>query len=232
MMTRTSQLAAAALMLAAPALSAKDSDVLPSLKPMIEQVTKEFDQIPAERQLALKKVALFIRSKVQAKETPQLTFICTHNSRRSHLSQIWAQTAAAFYDVTGVKTFSGGVEATACNERTVAALTRAGFTITNSTPGEKNPVYLVKYSEQAEPIRAFSKIYSAEGNPKDNFVALMTCDHADKNCPVVEGSLLRVPVHYEDPKVSDGTPAEAATYDERCRQIAREMLFLMKQVNA
>jgi protein-tyrosine-phosphatase len=229
---RTSQLIVTAVILAASSLLAKETDVLPSLKPMIDQVTKEFDQIPADRQRALKKVALFIRSKVTAKETPQLTFICTHNSRRSHLSQIWAQTAASYYDVAGVKAFSGGVEATACNERTVAALTHAGFTITNSTPGEKNPVYLVKYSEQADPIRAFSKIYSAEGNPKSNFVALMTCDHADKNCPVVEGSLLRVPVHYEDPKASDGTPAEAATYNERCRQIAREMFFLMKQVNA
>jgi arsenate reductase len=108
---------------------------------------------------------------------------------------------------------------------------RAGFDITNSTPGEKNPVYLVKYSEQADPIRAYSKIYSADGNPKENFVALMTCDHADQNCPVVEGSVMRVPVHYVDPKISDGSDAEAATYDERCHQIAREMFFMMKQVN-
>ena len=231
MKTNLRHFAVFALLLFSTLLSAKDTDVLPSLKPLIEQVTKEFDQIPEERQLALKKIALFIRSKVQAKETPQLTFICTHNSRRSHMSQIWAQTAATYYDVAGVKTFSGGVEATACNERTVAALTRAGFTITNSTPGEKNPVFLVKYSEQAEPIRAFSKIYSAEGNPKEKFVALMTCDHADKNCPVVAGSALRVAIPFVDPKVSDNTPAEAATYDERCRQIASEMFFLMKQVN-
>jgi protein-tyrosine-phosphatase len=232
MKTSPFRLAAFTLLLSTSFLSAKDTDILPNLKPLVEPVTREFDQIPADRQLALKKIALFIRSKVQAKETPQLTFICTHNSRRSHLTQIWAQTAASYYDVPGVKTFSGGVEATACNERTVAALTRAGFTITNSTPGQKNPVYLVKYSEQAEPIRAFSKVYSGEGNPKDNFVAVMTCDHADQNCPVVEGSVLRVSIPFVDPKVSDNTEAEAATYDERSRQIAREMFFLMKQVNS
>jgi protein-tyrosine-phosphatase len=232
MKTSPFRLAAFTLLLSTSFLSAKDTDILPNLKPLVEPVTREFDQIPADRQLALKKIALFIRSKVQAKETPQLTFICTHNSRRSHLTQIWAQTAASYYDVPGVKTFSGGVEATACNERTVAALTRAGFTITNSTPGQKNPVYLVKYSEQAEPIRAFSKVYSGEGNPKDNFVAVMTCDHADQNCPVVEGSVLRVSIPFVDPKVSDNTEAEAATYDDRSRQIAREMFFLMKQVNS
>lgn len=214
------------------ALSAKDSDVLPSLRPVIDQVTREFDQIPAERQKALKKVALFIRSKVQAQEEPQLTFICTHNSRRSHLSQIWAQTAAEFYNVPGVKTFSGGTEATACNERTVAALKRAGFAITNSTPDRKNPVYLVKYSAAADPIRAFSKVYSGEGNPASNFAAILTCDSADKNCPFVAGSLLRVPIPFVDPKSSDGTPDEVPTYDERSRQIAREMFFLMSQVHS
>jgi arsenate reductase (thioredoxin) len=213
-------------------LSAKDSDVLPALQPVISQVTQEFDQIPAERQEALKKVAAFIRSKEQAREESRLTFICTHNSRRSHLTQIWAQTAAAYYDVPGVKTFSGGTEATACNERTVAALKRAGFDINNSTPDQKNPVYLVKYSPAAAPLRAFSKVYSGEGNPKSDFVALMTCDNADKNCPVVFGSTLRVPIPFVDPKVSDGTDKEAATYDERCRQIAREMFFLMKQVSS
>ena len=216
---------------AVTSLSAKDSDVLASLQPLIAQVTQEFEQIPAERQQALKKVALFIRSKVQAKEAPQLTFICTHNSRRSQLTQIWAQTAAAYYDVPGVKTFSGGTEVTACNERTVGALKRAGFAIAKSTPEQKNPVYLVSYGPAAEPLRAFSKVYSGDGNPKSDFVALMTCDSADKNCPVVFGSALRVPIPYVDPKISDGTDREVATYDERCRQIAREMLFLMRQAN-
>ena len=217
---------------AVTSLSAKDSDVLPSLQPVISRVTLEFDQIPVERQKVLRKVAHFIRSKVLAKEESQLMFICTHNSRRSHLSQIWAQTAAAYYDVAGVRTFSGGTEATACNERTGAALKRAGVDITNSTPDQKNPVLLVNYSPAAEPIHAFSKVYSEGGNPKSNFVALMTCDHADQNCPIVKGSVLRVSIPFVDPKVSDGTDEEISTYDERCRQIAREMFFLMKQVNS
>jgi arsenate reductase (thioredoxin) len=210
-------------------VAAMENDVLPSIQPMISQVTQEFDQIPVERQVVLKKTALYIRTQVQAKEVTQLTFICTHNSRRSHLSQIWAQTAAAYYDLPAVKTFSGGTEVTACNERTVAALKRAGFDINNSTPDQKNPVYLVRYGPNAEPLRAFSKVYSSEGNPTSNFVALMTCDTADKNCPLVKGSVLRVAVPYVDPKVSDGSEKEVATYDERSRQIAREMFFLMSQ---
>ena len=36
---------------------------------------------------------------------------------------------------------------------------------------------------------------------------------------------------FVDPKVSDGTPEEAATYDERCAQIAREMLWVMTEAS-
>lgn len=220
-----------ACLLACPASHAAETNVLPTVRPLIAQVTKEFDQIPADRQKELKKIALFVKSKAAANETAQLTFICTHNSRRSHLAQLWAQTAAAYYDVPGVKTFSGGIEVTACNIRTVNAMKRAGFSVAESSSG-KNPVYLLKYSETAEPLRAFSKIYNKDGNPTENYLAVMTCDHADKNCPVVEGSLMRVPVHYVDPKESDGKPEEEATYDERCKQIAREMFYLMSQAKA
>lgn len=224
-------LVAALAAIHANAISAAPTDLLETLKPMVTQITSEYDQIPAERQRELKKIALFVRSKVQAGEEPQLTFICTHNSRRSHLSQIWAQTAAAFYGVPGVKTFSGGTEATACNYRTVRALRRAGFSVSNSTPGEKNPQYLVQYSEEAAPLKAFSKVYHKDGNPTSNYIAVMTCSHADKNCPIVEGSLMRVAIPFVDPKASDGTDQESSTYDERCRQIAREMFFMMSQVN-
>ncbi len=211
---------------------AAPSDILETILPKVAQVTAEFDQIPVERQNELKKIALVVRSKVQAGEAAQLTFICTHNSRRSHLSQIWAQTAAAYYGVPGVKTYSGGTEATACNYRTVRALRRAGFSVANSTPGATNPRYLVQYSENAAPIEAFSKVYSKDGNPTSNYIAVMTCDHADKNCPVVEGCLTRVAIPYVDPKVSDNTDKENATYDARCHQIAREMFYLMSQVNS
>lgn len=227
-----SLLIAALAVISTTATFAAPANILETLHPKVTQVTSEFDQIPVERQRELKKVALFVRSKLQAGEDPQLTFICTHNSRRSHLSQVWAQTAAAYYDVSGVKTFSGGTEATACNYRTVRAMRRAGFSVANSTPGAENPHYLIQYSEEASPIEAFSKVYSEDGNPDSNFIAVMTCSHADKNCPIVEGSLMRVAVPFVDPKVSDGTDKENATYDERCHQIAREMFYLMSQVNA
>jgi hypothetical protein len=46
----------------------------------------------------------------------------------------------------------------------------------------------------------------------------------------VKGANFRVAIPYVDPKVSDGKPEEAATYDERCLQIATEMLWVMQAV--
>ncbi|MFZ4765656.1 MAG: protein-tyrosine-phosphatase [Roseimicrobium sp.] len=208
---------------------ASPMDLLESLEPAASQAIASFATIPEERQRELQEIALFVQSKLTASEPAQVTFICTHNSRRSHLSQVWAQTAAAYYGVTGFEAFSGGTEVTACNERTIAALKRAGFSIT-STPAEMNPVYLVTYSANAEPIRSYSKVYQAAENPQSNFLAVMTCDHVDGSCPVVQGAALRVPLHFVDPKVADGKAEEAATYDERSQQIAREMFYLMSVV--
>src|SRR6478752_7363247 len=79
----------------------------------IEARASEFEQISPERRERLTEIARFVRTRLAAGETARLTFICTHNSRRSHLAQIWAQVTAAHYGVGGVETFSGGTEATA-----------------------------------------------------------------------------------------------------------------------
>lgn len=188
----------------------------------------EFGMIGAERLEELGAVAAWVRGKVAAGEPARLTFVCTHNSRRSHLSQLWAQVGACCFGIEGVETYSGGTEETACNLRTVRALRRAGMLVEDSGGGE-NPVYLVRFAEDQPAMRVFSKVYDAGGNPTEGFAAVMTCDHVDQNCPVVIGAEERFPVHYRDPKESDATPEEEATYDERCAQIAREMLFMMSR---
>jgi arsenate reductase len=148
------------------------------------------------------------------------------------MSQIWAQTAALYYGLDRVHAYSGGTQATACNCRTVTAMRRAGFTIEDDTRGGDNPVYLVHYADDRPPIRSYSKLYNAEGNPKDGFIALMTCSVADKSCPVVEGAVARYPIHYVDPKLCDDTPEETTAYNERCHEIAREMFYIMAQVRS
>jgi arsenate reductase len=191
----------------------------------------EFDEIPPERRQQLQRLASYIRGRVDLNNPARLTFICTHNSRRSHLCQIWAATAAAYYGVPRVETFSGGTEATAFNSRAVAALRRAGFAI-DEPKSTQNPRYLVRSRADGPAMECFSKVYSDAPNPKADFCAVMTCAQADKQCPMVRGASTRIALPYDDPKAFDGTARETAKYDERCRQIARELLFVFSQVGS
>jgi protein-tyrosine phosphatase/arsenate reductase len=204
-------------------------DLSPGLKKHIDRAISGFDQIPEERKESLKKLAGYVKERVENTGQANLTFICTHNSRRSHMSQIWAQVAAYYYGVPGVTTYSGGTEATAFNPRAVAALERAGFEINIKKEG-KNPIYLVKSDHDSESMEAFSKVFNDAPNPTKDFCAVMTCSQADAACPRVPGAALRVSIPYDDPKVFDGTDQEAQKYDERSRHIAREMFYVFSQV--
>lgn len=205
--------------------------LLPALQSTVEQLTSEFNDIPLERKAILRELTQFVQMKVDSKLPVYLNFICTHNSRRSHLSQIWAQAAAYYYSVPEVFCFSGGTEATAFNPRAVRAMQQAGFTIVIADDGT-NPVYDVKYTSELPGIKAFSKKYDDPFNHNKDFAAVMTCSHADENCPVVLGAIERIPLRYEDPKNFDDTPQEAAKYTERVRQIGREILYAFSQVKA
>lgn len=202
----------------------------PDLNRYLTEATIRFDSIPTDRKAELSRVADYIRDRLSKSEPAKLTFICTHNSRRSHLSQIWAQVAVDYYGLTGVETYSGGTEATAFNPRAVAALQRCGLKIVADDPAAKNPRYSVYTSDSSTPQVCFSKEYGAPPNPSKAYCAVMTCSQADDACPLVMGCDLRMPIRYEDPKVADDTEFEALRYDERSAQICSEMLFLMSRV--
>jgi len=196
--------------------------MLAKLNSTIEQVLKI--PIPDNRKLILDKFKDYIQNKLEIGETPRLNFICTHNSRRSQFSQIWAQTAAAFFAID-VECFSGGVELTAFNERAVASILRCGFKVEKE--GEINPKYSVYYDTKSKPIVAFSKLFDDTPSP---FAAVMTCAHADENCPFIPAAECRIPVRYDDPKAFDDTALEAEKYDERSIQIASEMFYVFRNL--
>jgi len=132
-------------------------------------------------------------------------------------------------DYSWVDTVSGGTEATAFNPRAVAVMQRAGFVIEKTTGGD-NPVYTVRYGDVAPAMEAFSKVYNDPPNPSEDYCAVMTCSQADANCPIVHGAAERVSIPFGDPKDFDGTDRETAKYDERCRQISVEMLYVFSRV--
>lgn len=206
-----------------------EANMYPDLENYLKQALTDTANIPAERKEGLNELADFIQEQRDAKQPVQLTFICTHNSRRSHFGQVWAAVAAAHFGVDdGLTTFSGGTEATAFNPRAVAALQRAGLQVEN--PGGDNPKYTVRFANDKAALTCFSKKYDDASNPQGQFAAIMTCSDADRNCPIVPGAIARIAMPYNDPKAFDGTREEAAKYDERCRQIASEMLYVMSRV--
>lgn len=208
-----------------------NNELLPALEVTRSQLTNDFNQISEERREALKQLTDFIQSKVNAGQKIYLNFICTHNSRRSHFSQLWAQVAAHYYQIPGVECYSGGVETTGFNPRAVKAMQNAGFNIDKIKEGE-NPVYVVRFSDHANPIFAFSKKYDDPSNPRTDFAAIMTCSHAAENCPLVRGSLARFTITYDDPKDFDNTSQESAKYKESVEQIGRDILYAFSQVNS
>jgi arsenate reductase len=185
--------------------------------------------ITEDRLAVLKSLIDYIQSKIDNGQEINLNFICTHNSRRSQFSQIWAQTAADYFGVP-VKCYSGGVEVTAFNERAVASIKRSGFDVVAQGEGESNPIYMVSHSKDHDPITAFSKLFDDPINQAEQFAAVMTCSHADENCPFIPGTEQRIAVRYEDPKAFDDSPQEAAKYDERSMQIASEMFYVFSKV--
>ena len=186
----------------------------------------EFYRIPNERKVVLRQLGHYTRSKYNQQQVTSWVVICTHNSRRSHLGQVWLQVAAMYYGIDRVQTYSGGTEATAFHPNAVSCLRRAGFAVNLVAEGA-NPVYAITAAEDLLLGRAYSKRFDDDANPSDHFGAIMVCTDADQNCPVVFGAEQRVSVPYEDPKGYDRTPEEARQYDAVCRRIAREMFYAM-----
>ncbi|HKJ47813.1 MAG TPA: hypothetical protein VJ973_01920, partial [Christiangramia sp.] len=154
-------------------------------------------EISPERKKVLQPLIEFIRKEKNEGNSIQLNFICTHNSRRSQFGQVWAQVISDHFGIE-TKCFSGGTEETAFNQNAIDALNRAGFKI-DSASGE-NPHFAVQYSEDRSAIECYSKVYDAEENPSENFAAVMTCSHADENCPFIPGSKARIALDYSDHK--------------------------------
>jgi arsenate reductase len=202
--------------------------IYPKLSEEVEHLN--MSAISQERKSVLEQLIDFIQNKVDNNSTVNLNFICTHNSRRSHLSQVWAQTMAHFFNVKQVFCYSGGTEATALFPSAAEALESSGFKI-EKLSSEINPVYAIKYSENAHPVIGFSKTFDAEFNPASEFAAIMTCSSADKGCPFIAGAEKRIPLIFEDPKAYDNTPIQAEKYKERSLQIATELKYVFSNIN-
>ncbi|APA65706.1 arsenate-mycothiol transferase ArsC [Maribacter sp. 1_2014MBL_MicDiv] len=206
----------------------KETTMLPEIAQLISSLNT--DSITEERKEVLQPLIDFIQQKTTANSAIRINFICTHNSRRSHLSQVWAQTMATYFNIKNVNCYSGGTEATALFPMVAETLKNQGFQIQKLSE-TSNPVYAIKFSENEHPVIGFSKSYEDPFNPTSEFAAVMTCSQADGGCPFIAGAEKRVPITFEDPKAFDNAPQQAEKYAERSIQIATELFYIFSQIN-
>ncbi len=205
----------------------KKSRLFGELKDTIANL--DISSINEDRKLVLRSLVHYIQNNVDVKRAVELNFICTHNSRRSHLSQVWAQTMAAHFGIRKVFCYSGGIEVTTLFPMVAETLKNSGFQVITISKGE-NQVYSVKFSEKAHSIICFSKTFDHDFNPKSKFAAVMVCSDAEEKCPFISNAEKRLSITYEDPKAFDNTPEQAEKYQERSLQIATEMYYVFSRI--
>lgn len=196
-----------------------------SLAQLIASLNTE--KITEERKKDFLPLIEYINKKRAKNEHIHLNFICTHNSRRSQLSQLWAAVLGHYHQLA-LSTYSGGVEITACNERVITALRTQGFTV-KQTGAAENPLYTISWGEVSFGAY-FSKLYNDSSSPTQDFAAVMTCAHADENCPFIAGAEERIPLRYEDPKRFDDTENEAEAYLNKSIEIATELHYIFSNL--
>ena len=191
--------------------------------------TLRVDTLSKDRKEVLQPLIEYIQKKVNHQEKIRLNFICTHNSRRSHLSQIWAQTMAFYYETPSVTCYSAGTEATAMFYMVAETLKKQGFEY-EKLDEATNPIYAIKFDCNEPPVVAFSKTLQHAFNPISNFAAVMTCSSANEACPFVSGAEKRFSVQYEDPKKFDNTDEMQQGYWDKSIEIATEMAYVFSKI--
>ncbi|MCX7998556.1 MAG: hypothetical protein N3A69_06315 [Leptospiraceae bacterium] len=205
-----------------------NSNLYDKLKQNLELSLQNKD-LNNEHKEVLDQLKAYIQTKLQNKEVSKLVFICTHNSRRSHISQFLAWAYSLFFDLKDIEFYSGGTEATAPHPNAMQALEDFGFQIRKLETGV-NTKYEVYAGSEIPPLTAFSKIYNHPMNPKEGFAAIMVCDDAAENCPIVYGAEAKFKLTYRDPKIFDNTEQARTKYYEKVLEIALDMAYLFSEL--
>lgn len=184
--------------------------------------------ISDERKILLLKISDSIAKEYRLNKEVNLNFICTHNSRRSQLGQVWSFYAAHYFKLN-INAFSGGTEVTAFYRNTVKTLQKVGFEFQLTDFSHQNPTYQVSFKGTKKAVLGFSKFYSDPIN-KEPFMAITTCNNADVNCPFIPTASHRFHLPFVDPKHADGSDIQEETYLQTSQQIAGEIYFIFSEV--
>lgn len=201
--------------------------MFPKLLQEIEQIQSL--ELCSTRKKLLDALALLLAEKRALGKGLRLSFICTHNSRRSHLAQLWSQALAQYFSLSGLISYSGGTEATAVYPAILRCVEQQGFAVEQLSQGT-NPLYNIKYAANEPGVLAFSKSYHAPFNPQAAYIAILVCSQADGDCPLVLGADARFALPFEDPKQGDASPEQEQIYRKTSREIAAQLYYVYAQL--
>lgn len=182
-----------------------------------------------ERHNLLMRIASSITDEYNERDRLNINFICTHNSRRSQMGQVWAFYAVEYFELDNIFSYSGGTEVTAFHRNTVKCLQRVGFEFSVVDFSHQNPRYLISFKGTNKSILGFSKVFDNEENIYP-YLVITTCDSAHANCPFIPDAIHRFHLPFVDPKTSDGTDQMCETYTATSKQIAAEMYLIFQEV--
>jgi len=159
-----------------------------------------------------------IISKIQKslKITNNIVFLCTHNSRRSQLCQVWGIILSKIYNID-LKFNSAGTEKTEVNKNILYCFSHIGLEV----KGNK-----IIYEDLS--ISLHSKLLD-EIQP-NKFISIMTCSDAEKSCPSDSRSIKNISMTYQDPKVFDYKEKEKDEYLKTSKLIAKELNYVLKKL--
>ncbi len=201
--------------------------LLQKINQNIEHFIQNSNTISKERKEKLHQLSDAIYKKIIQNQTVKLIVICTHNSRRSHIGQLWLAAGASYFKLPQTETYSGGTEITAFHPNAIKAMQHLGFEITTKNQSNSNPVYSIQWKESQIPYEAFSKHFKDFPNPSEHFLAIIVCSEADKGCPFVPGTDFKIVIPFEDPKLFDDTLLESEKYLAHAKQMGTEMIYVL-----
>tara|TARA_B100001758_G_scaffold60411_1_gene50141 strand:+ start:897 stop:1508 length:612 start_codon:yes stop_codon:yes gene_type:complete len=199
--------------------------LFPALNNYCDKMLDSFSLISNDRKKILDDISSKINGYVQNDKELNLLFVCTHNSRRSQFAQVWAHLAINYFGLLNIHSFSCGSEQTIIHENTIIALESFGFRVQREKSNKTN-----FYFSDNLCIECFSKTFLHNSLPNNQIISLMTCDDADKNCPFIAGSLSRISLPYNDPKIYDDSSECTVEYKNTSNHIAQEIFYIFSKV--
>ena len=152
------------------------------------------------------------------KETNVLVFLCTHNSRRSQICEVWGSIFSLIYKKE-ILINSAGTIKTSVHKEIFNVLKKCGVSVNeNEEIAFKNLLIKLK-SKTLDQIDA------------KKFIAIMTCSDAEKSCPIDSRSVKNINMFFKDPKVYDNTKYMEEEYLKTNSNIAEELNYIFKRIN-